>query len=193
MQGSSFLPNPRGLDIGSRVLTPGVWEEYGLQKQPILTDINQRVLSMKVVIQRVSKACVKVDDTIVGNIDGGLLILLGVVKADEENDAKLLAKKCCELRIFEDDAGKMNRSVKDVGGSLLVISQFTLAANCKKGRRPSFDDAAPPDIATKLYEFFCDECRKYEIHVETGRFAARMGVELTNDGPVTIYLDSKLN
>lgn len=147
---------------------------------------------MKAVIQRVSEACVTVDGKMTGRIGNGLVILLGVVKGDGEDDAKLLAKKCVDLRVFEDDEGKMNRSVADVGGALLIVSQFTLAANCKKGRRPSFDDAAPPEDAERLYEFFCGLCGGENLDVQTGRFAAKMSVKIENDGPVTIILDSKV-
>ncbi|MFA5812138.1 MAG: D-aminoacyl-tRNA deacylase, partial [bacterium] len=145
---------------------------------------------MKALIQRVSKASVTVDCDEVASIDKGLLIFLGVVKGDTEAEALTLARKCCELRIFEDSVGKMNLSVKDAGGKVLAVSQFTLAADCKKGRRPSFDDAAPPDEANALYERFCEFCRAGGVETSTGRFAAHMQVALTNDGPVTIMLDS---
>jgi len=145
---------------------------------------------MKTVIQRVERASVTVDGEMTGQIGRGLVILLGVVKDDTEEDAAILVKKCAELRIFEDDDGKMNRSVGDVGGGLLVISQFTLAANCRKGRRPSFDDAAAPAEAERLYNLFCEGCSAEGLEVQTGRFAAMMKVELVNDGPVTIILDS---
>ena len=145
---------------------------------------------MKALIQRVAKASVSVDREKIAEIDGGLLVLLGVVKGDTRAKAELLSKKCVELRIFEDDAGKMNRSLADIDGGMLIVSQFTLAANCRKGRRPSFDDAAPPDLAEELYEKFCTLCRDEGIRVQTGKFAAFMQVELINDGPVTIMLDS---
>jgi D-tyrosyl-tRNA(Tyr) deacylase len=119
------------------------------------------------------------------------LILLGVEKGDAEEQAAFLARKCCELRIFEDDDGKMNRSVIEAGGALLVVSQFTLAADCRKGRRPSFDNAAPPEIAIPLYERFCELCREEGVEVKTGQFAAHMQVELVNDGPVTIPLENR--
>ena len=146
---------------------------------------------MKSVIQRVAEARVIVDGEIVAQIGRGLLVLLGVKKGDSENDAATLAHKICGLRIFEDNEGKMNLSLGDVGGELLVVSQFTLAADCKKGRRPSFDNSALPNEANALYEKFCDFCRKEGITIHTGRFAAHMKVSLTNDGPVTIILDSK--
>ena len=145
---------------------------------------------MKALLQRVNEASVTIGGETVATIGAGLVVLLGVVKGDSEEDAQRLARKCCELRIFEDDAGKMNRSVTDAGGKILVVSQFTLAADCRKGRRPSFDDAAPPDEANRLYEFFCELCRNEGITVKTGRFAAHMQVALTNDGPVTIMLES---
>lgn len=145
---------------------------------------------MKALIQRVSEAHVTVDGETVARIGPGLLVLLGVVEDDGLWEAEVLAKKCCELRILEDEAGKMNLSVLDTGGEILVVSQFTLAANCKKGRRPSFDDAAPPGEARALYEKFCELCRAKGVDVQTGSFAAHMKVGLVNDGPVTIMLDS---
>lgn len=145
---------------------------------------------MKVVLQRVSCASVKVDGDVVGNINQGFLLLVGITPSDTEDIIKKVARKCAELRIFEDENGKMNKGLKDVGGSILSISQFTLYADCKKGRRPGFDKAARGDIAQPLYDSFNEELRSYDIHVETGIFGADMKVELLNDGPVTIILDS---
>lgn len=145
---------------------------------------------MKACLQRVRKASVTVDDEIVSEIGAGLLIFLGVEKNDGMEQCNALAKKACELRIFEDDQGRMNLSVADVGGSLLVVSQFTLAADCRKGRRPSFDRAAKPEHALELYERFCARCREAGLDVRMGRFAAHMDVALVGDGPVTIWLDS---
>lgn len=144
---------------------------------------------MKAVLQRVSKAQVVVNGETVGSIGNGLMILLGVERGDEERDSTFLAKKCVEMRIFNDDAGKMNLSVKDIGGSALIISQFTLPAEWKKGRRPSFIRAAEPKEGERLYEHFMDEVRALGIPVEKGVFGAHMEVSLTNDGPVTIILD----
>jgi len=145
---------------------------------------------MRAVIQRVSRAQVTVDDEITGTIDLGLLVLLGVSISDTETDADYLAEKITGLRIFEDSEGKMNLSVADVHGAILAVSQFTLYGDARKGRRPSFDSAARPDQANKLYEYFVEKIRTAGLRCETGRFQAEMKVELTNDGPVTILLDS---
>jgi D-aminoacyl-tRNA deacylase len=145
---------------------------------------------MRVVLQRVSRAKVTVDGDKTGEIGPGILVLLGVAEDDDESDAVYLADKILNLRIFADDAGKMNRSVIDVGGGLLVVSQFTLYADTRKGRRPSYIKAATPEKANALYGFFVGEARKMVASVETGRFQAMMDVELVNDGPVTIFLES---
>jgi D-aminoacyl-tRNA deacylase len=146
---------------------------------------------LKAVVQRVARARVTVDGEVVGEIERGLLVLLGVAQGDPPECEALLAKKTAELRIFPDDEGKMNRSVLEVGGAALVVSQFTLLADCKKGRRPSFIGAAPPDEAKARYEGFCALLRGHGLRVETGRFAASMQVELLNEGPVTIVLDTR--
>jgi len=146
---------------------------------------------VRAVIQRVTKSCVTVDGEITGSIDKGLLILLGVARGDSEEDASLLAKRCITLRVFDDSNRLMNHSLSEVGGAILVISQFTLLANCRKGRRPSFTDAAPQEEATRLVDFFIQTLRQADVHVETGTFGARMEVELINDGPMTIVLDTK--
>ncbi len=145
---------------------------------------------MKAVVQRVSRAKVTVDGETTGEIAGGLLILLGVGKDDMEADADHLADKIANLRIFDDRDGKMNCSLVDIAGELLVVSQFTLCADTRKGRRPSYTGAASPDDANHLYEYFVEQCGKYATKVETGRFQAMMDVELVNDGPVTIILDT---
>jgi D-tyrosyl-tRNA(Tyr) deacylase len=144
---------------------------------------------MKVVIQRVGFASVTVDRELVARIPHGILVLLGVEKGDDEAKAKWLAEKIAGLRIFSDDNGKMNLSVAEVGGELLVVSQFTLAGNCCKGKRPSFDTAAPPDEGKRLYEYFVDFVRKLGLPVQTGIFQADMNVHLVNDGPVTFILE----
>lgn len=145
---------------------------------------------MRAVIQRVSQAKVSVDSEITGAIGLGLLVLLGVSTSDTETDADYLAEKIAGLRIFEDPEGKMNLSVADIQGAILAVSQFTLYGDARKGRRPSFDAAARPEQAKKLYEYFVEKIRAAGLPCETGRFQAEMKVELTNDGPVTILMDS---
>jgi len=145
---------------------------------------------MRAVVQRVSRAKVTVNDRISGEIGVGLLVLLGVGREDTETDATYLAEKISGLRIFEDSDGKINRSVHDVGGSVLAVSQFTLYGDVRRGKRPSFDAAAPPDRARQLYDFFVERIRAAGLRCETGRFQEMMQVELVNEGPVTILLDS---
>lgn len=146
---------------------------------------------MRAVVQRVLRASVAVDNEIVGEIERGLLVLLGVGNDDSEKDALYLLEKIAGLRIFDDADGKMNLSLLDAQGALLVVSQFTLFGDARRGRRPSYSNAAAPDKAKSLYEFFAAEARKQIAQVETGQFQAMMQVELTNDGPVTILLDSQ--
>lgn len=145
---------------------------------------------MRAVVQRVSRAQVTVADELTGAVNKGLLVLVGVTEGDTEKDAQYLADKVTRLRIFEDENGKMNLSVKDVGGEILSVSQFTLYGDCRKGKRPSFDKAARPEAANMLYEKFNELCRQQGVQVETGVFRSHMQVELVNDGPVTILLDS---
>lgn len=146
---------------------------------------------MRIVVQRVKKASVKIEDKIQGKIEQGFLVLLGITSTDSRKDVDYLVKKVCNLRIFEDENGKMNLSLKNINGELLIISQFTLYGDCTEGNRPSFIEAAKPDIAIPLYEYFIQECKKNIEKVETGVFGADMKVELLNDGPVTIIIDSK--
>jgi D-tyrosyl-tRNA(Tyr) deacylase len=146
---------------------------------------------MRAVVQRVSRASVTVDRQTVGKIDRGLLVLVGVSNKDSEIDATYCAEKILNLRIFEDDQGKMNLSLIDIAGSILVVSQFTLYGDTRRGRRPSFIEAGLPEEANRLYEYFVSECRKHIANVQTGRFQAMMDVELVNDGPVTILIDSE--
>ena len=146
---------------------------------------------MRAVVQRVKESSVKADDQIISQISGGLLVLLGVAQADRLGDAVYLANKISNLRIFEDEYGKMNRSLLEIGGEMLVVSQFTLLGDCRKGRRPSFGDAAEPAKAAALYEHFIDQVRSLGISVETGRFRAMMDVALVNNGPVTLILESQ--
>jgi D-tyrosyl-tRNA(Tyr) deacylase len=146
---------------------------------------------MRAVIQRVSQASVTVAGEVIGQIGRGVLVLLGVADDDTEDDVIYLAGKIAGLRLFEDDAGKMNRSLADVGGKMLVVSQFTLLGDCRKGRRPSFIHAARPEQADELYRSFIAEVKGQGIEVETGRFQQHMDVELINDGPVTLLVDSR--
>ena len=146
---------------------------------------------MRFVIQRVKAACVRVDNETIGRIGKGYLVLIGVSNSDTEQTADKMIRKMIGLRIFEDDNGKTNLSLADVGGSLLLVSQFTLYANCKKGNRPSFIEAGAPDKANALYEYVIRECKKSVPEVQTGSFGAEMEVSLINDGPVTILLDSE--
>lgn len=144
---------------------------------------------MKLVVQRVKNAQVDVDGKTVGKIEKGFMVLLGVKHSDTKEEADYLVKKLCNLRVFEDENGKMNLGLKDIKGELLIISQFTLYADCTEGNRPSFIGAARPEIAEPLYQYFCNECEKNGIKVEKGIFGADMKVSLLNDGPVTIILE----
>ena len=146
---------------------------------------------MRAVLQRVSRASVEVDGTLVGKIGAGWLVLLGVAQGDTSGDAAKLAEKVVQLRAFEDEQGKMNRNVAEAGGSVLVVSQFTLLADCRGGRRPSFTDAAGPEDAERLYLEFVEKVRAAGLETATGTFRAMMNVELVNEGPVTFLLDSK--
>ena len=146
---------------------------------------------MRAVIQRVSSARVRVGGEIVGEIGKGFLVLLAVGKEDSEKDADWLAEKIVGLRVFEDEQGKLNLSLKDVGGEILIVSQFTLYGDCRKGRRPSFDQSAPPELAERLYNYFVEKVKEKGVKVATGRFQAFMEVELVNSGPVTLIIDSQ--
>ena len=148
-------------------------------------------MEMRFVIQRVKEACVRVDRETIGEIGKGYLVLVGVSDSDTEQTADKMIRKMIGLRIFEDDNGKTNLSLADVGGSLLLVSQFTLYANCKKGNRPSFIEAGDPEKANAIYEYVIRECKKSVPDVQTGSFGAEMEVSLTNDGPFTILLDSE--
>lgn len=144
---------------------------------------------MKALIQRVKNASVTIDNVLFSEIGEGILVFLGVEKGDEKINADKLAEKLSVLRIFEDENGKMNRSIKDINGEMLIVSQFTLCGDCKKGTRPSFDKSAPPEIANELYEYFIEKVKSLEIPVKTGKFAAMMDVALVNDGPVTFMVE----
>lgn len=145
---------------------------------------------MKLVVQRVKKAEVKVDGNIVGKIDKGFLVLIGIKVGDTKEQADYLVKKLCNLRVFSDENDKMNLSIKDVKGKLLIVSQFTLYGDCSQGNRPSFIEAARPEEANPLYEYFCNQCELNNIEVQKGIFGADMKVELLNDGPVTIVIEN---
>lgn len=145
---------------------------------------------MRAIIQRVKHASVTIDDNITGKINDGFLVLLGITSTDTEKEVQWLAKKIVDLRVFNDSDDKMNLGLKEINGELLIISQFTLYGNCIKGRRPSFTEAAKPEMASILYENFIDACKKQEVHVETGVFGADMKVDLLNDGPVTLIIDT---
>ena len=146
---------------------------------------------MKLLVQRVSSAQVDVDSKTVGKINNGFLVLIGVTHTDTREIADYLVKKLCNLRVFKDENSKMNLSIKDVDGELLIVSQFTLYADCHHGNRPSFVNSAKPDMANELYEYFVERCRKEVKNVETGIFGADMKVSLLNDGPVTIMLEKE--
>lgn len=146
---------------------------------------------MRAVVQRVTRASVTVNGEVIGEIGNGLVVLLGIARDDTEKDATYLVEKVAALRIFEDEAGVMNRSLNDVGGALLIVSQFTLYGDARRGLRPSWIDAAAPEVAEPLYDFFVEQARKRTVQVATGSFRAMMQVELVNDGPVTILLDSR--
>ena len=146
---------------------------------------------MRAVVQRVTRASVTVDKEVVGEIGNGLVVLLGVARDDSERDAEYLAEKIVALRIFDDEAGRMNLSVLDAKGAVLIVSQFTLYGDVRKGLRPSWSDAAAPEVAEPLYEYFVEKVRASEIRLATGSFRRMMEVELVNDGPVTILLDSR--
>ena len=147
---------------------------------------------MKVVIQRVKEAKVEVENKVVGKIEKGFLVFLGITHTDTKEQADYLVKKLCNLRVFTDREGKMNLGLKEVVGELLIVSQFTLYADCSSGNRPSFTDAAKPDLANKLYEYIIEECRKQIDNVETGIFGADMQVSLINEGPVTIIMEKNV-
>lgn len=144
---------------------------------------------MKALIQRVKRASVTIDGQLFSSIGAGLLVFLGVEKGDEKLNAEKLAEKISKLRIFEDDDGKMNKSLLDISGEALIVSQFTLCGDCKKGTRPSFDKSAPPEIAESLYEYFVSQVKSLNIPCKTGKFRAMMDVELVNDGPVTFWIE----
>ena len=144
---------------------------------------------MKIVVQRVKNAKVEVENKVVGKIEKGFLVLLGITHIDTKENADYLVKKLCNLRVFEDENEKINLGLKDIQGELLIVSQFTLYANCSSGNRPSFIEAAKPEQAEKLYEYFCSECQKNNIKVEKGIFGANMQISLVNDGPVTIIIE----
>jgi len=145
---------------------------------------------VKAVVQRVKKACVSIDNKVTAEIGNGAVVLIGITYSDTRKDAEFMADKIANLRIFDDKEGKMNLSGLDIGAEFLVVSQFTLYGDCRKGRRPSYTDAAPPEVAIPLYEYFVEKLRGYGVKVETGRFQAEMLVNLENDGPVTLIVET---
>ena len=147
---------------------------------------------MKVLLQRVKEASVTVNGRVIGQIGRGMVLLTGIARDDSESDIEYMVEKCLYLRIFDDDEGKMNRSILDIGGGILTISQFTLCADTRKGRRPNFIDAAPPEVALPLFDYFVERLQESGLSVATGIFGARMLVNIQNDGPVTVMLESKL-
>ena len=162
-----------------------------MEVRRLIQDVCLRLrLNMRLVIQRVTEARVVVSGAEVGSIREGLLVFVGIAKSDTVADADFLVDKLLGLRIFSDDAGKMNRNVSEAGGALLLVSQFTLCTDCRRGRRPSFDGAAPPERAVALYDYFVESAKRGPVPVETGVFQAHMRVHLVNDGPVTIQIDS---
>ena len=144
---------------------------------------------MKIVIQRVLKSEVTINGTEKRKIGKGFLLLVGITDSDTKKDAEFLAEKCCGLRVFEDDDGKMNVSLKDAGGELMIVSNFTLYADCRKGKRPSFTDAARPEYSAPLYEYFVKKCKEYGINVQTGEFGADMQIDMVCDGPITLVIE----
>ena len=148
---------------------------------------------MRAVVQRTTRASVTVDETVTGDIGAGLVVFLGIHPQDDDKEIRWMADKIVNLRIFEDDEGKMNRSLADTGGEMLIVSQFTLYGDCRKGRRPGYSTAAPPEIAEPLYQAFVGEIERLGIRTATGVFQASMQVELVNDGPVTLLIDSEKN
>lgn len=144
---------------------------------------------MKIVLQRVKEASVEVENNIIGKINAGFLVLVGITETDNEKTVEYLADKMCNLRVFNDEQGKMNISIKDTNGELLIVSQFTLYADCSSGNRPSFTKAARPEKAEILYEYFKEKCKEKNINVQSGKFGADMKIKLVNDGPVTIILE----
>ncbi len=185
------LPGGFGKDWSGRFLftffyRPLIWDS---RPDKFLFHLYQYFLFMKLVLQRVSQASVQVDGREISRISQGLMVLLGLEKGDGEETLVELAKKMVNLRIFEDDQGKMNLSLLDIQGEALVVSQFTLAGDCSRGRRPGFDKAAPPDLANELYLKFVDEVQRLGVPVQTGQFGATMSVEIQNEGPVTFILE----
>ena len=167
------------------------WCIFEQQKSQAIFEGIAVEVKMRAVVQRVINSKVTVEDSVVGQIQQGLMVLLGVGLEDSFSDADYLTEKILNLRIFEDNDGKMNKSLLDIGGEILVVSQFTLYGDCRKGKRPSFDKAARPEKANELYEYFLSKCNHYGIIAQKGVFQAHMLVDISNDGPVTLMLDSK--